>query len=50
MAQRMDYDSATPAGVEALNGVYDYIMHGGLPKALSVAGLDLPPPTSSVSS
>jgi hypothetical protein len=50
MAQRMDYDSATPAGVEALNGVYDYIMHSGLPKALSVAGLDPPPPTSSVSS
>ena len=50
MAQRMDYDSATPAGVEALNGVYDYIMHSGLPKALSVAGLDPAPPTSSVSS
>jgi hypothetical protein len=50
MAQRMDYDSAMPAGVEALNGVYDYIMHSGLPKALSVAGLDPPPPTSSVSS
>ncbi len=32
MAQRMDYDSATPAGVEALNGVYDYIMHSGLPQ------------------
>jgi hypothetical protein len=32
MAQRMDYDSATPAGVEALNGVYDYIMHSGLPR------------------
>ena len=45
MAQRMDYDSATPAGVEALNGVYDYIMHSGLPKALSVAGLDPPPPS-----
>ena len=42
MAQHMDYDSATPAGVEALNGVYDYIMHSGLPKALSVAGLDAP--------
>jgi hypothetical protein len=34
MAERMDYDSATPAGVEALNGVYDYIMHSRLPKTL----------------
>jgi AhpD family alkylhydroperoxidase len=34
MTQRMDYDSATPAGVKSLNGVYGYIMHSGLPKAL----------------
>ena len=34
MAQRMDYDSATPAGTEALNGVYDHIMHSRLPKTL----------------
>jgi hypothetical protein len=34
MAQRMDYDSATPAGMEALNGVYDDIMHSRLLKTL----------------
>jgi AhpD family alkylhydroperoxidase len=34
MTQRLDYSSATPAGVKALNGVYGYIMHSDLPKVL----------------
>ncbi len=34
MTQRMDYNSATPAGVKALGGVYGHIRQSGLPKAL----------------
>ena len=30
----MDYNTATPAGVKALGGVYGHIMQSGLPKAL----------------
>jgi AhpD family alkylhydroperoxidase len=34
MTQRMDYNTATPAGVKALGGVYGHISQSGLPKAL----------------
>jgi AhpD family alkylhydroperoxidase len=34
MAQRLDYNAASPAGVKALGGVYGHIMQSGLPKAL----------------
>jgi AhpD family alkylhydroperoxidase len=34
MTQRMDYNIASPAGVKALGGVYDYITQSGLPKEL----------------
>jgi len=34
MTLRLDDNAATPAGVEALNGVYDHIVHSRLPKTL----------------
>jgi AhpD family alkylhydroperoxidase len=34
MTQRMDYNSATPAGMKALGGVYGHILQSGLPKVL----------------
>jgi len=34
MTQRMDYNTATPAGMKALGGVYGHILQCGLPKAL----------------
>lgn len=34
MTQRMDYNTATPAGMRALGGVYGHIMQSGLPKVL----------------
>jgi AhpD family alkylhydroperoxidase len=34
MTQRMDYNTATPAGVKALGGVYGHISQSGLPEAL----------------
>jgi len=34
MAQRMDYNAATPAVVKALERVCDHIMQSGLPKLL----------------
>jgi AhpD family alkylhydroperoxidase len=34
MTQRMDHNTATPAGMKALGGVYGHIMQSGLPKVL----------------
>jgi AhpD family alkylhydroperoxidase len=34
MTARMDYNTATPAGVKALGGVYGHITQSGLPKEL----------------
>jgi AhpD family alkylhydroperoxidase len=34
MAQRMDYNAATPAGMKALGTVYGHILQCGLPKTL----------------
>jgi len=34
MTQRLDYNAATPAGAKALGGVYNHILHSGLPKTL----------------
>jgi AhpD family alkylhydroperoxidase len=34
MTQRMDYNTATPAGMKALGGVYGHILQSGLPKVL----------------
>ena len=34
MAQRLDYNAATPAGVKALGAVYGHVLQSGLPKAL----------------
>jgi AhpD family alkylhydroperoxidase len=34
MTQRMDHNTATPAGMKALGGVYGHILQSGLPKVL----------------
>jgi AhpD family alkylhydroperoxidase len=34
MTQRLDYNTATPAGMKALGGVYGHILQSGLPKVL----------------
>jgi AhpD family alkylhydroperoxidase len=34
MSQRMDYNAASPAGMEALGGVYGYVRQSGLPSRL----------------
>jgi AhpD family alkylhydroperoxidase len=34
MTQRVDYNSASPAGMKALGGVYGYVAQSGLPKQL----------------
>lgn len=34
MTERMDYNTATPAGMKALGGVYTHISQSGLPKEL----------------
>ena len=34
MAERMDYNAASPAGMKALGGVYGHVLQSGLPKSL----------------
>ncbi|GLS17654.1 alkyl hydroperoxide reductase AhpD [Labrys miyagiensis] len=34
MTHRLDYNTAAPAGMKALGGVYGYVSQSGLPKAL----------------
>jgi AhpD family alkylhydroperoxidase len=34
MRQRMDYEAVIPAGVKALDDVYNYVLRSGLPKTL----------------
>jgi AhpD family alkylhydroperoxidase len=34
MTQRLDYNTAAPAGMKALGGVYGYVSQSGLPKVL----------------
>ena len=34
MTARMDYDAASPAGMQALAGVYAHVLRSGLPKEL----------------
>src|SRR5512133_38124 len=34
MAQRLDYSTVAADGMKALGGVYSYVAHSGLPKAL----------------
>ena len=34
MTQRLDYNTAAPAGMKALGGVYGYVSQSGLPKTL----------------